>query len=787
MSATTPAPTLAEIARRVQAPPSRWGGLRAVESTALARGLTPAKIAGYLRAADDGDPARLAELLHEIEDRDTHLVGVLGTRKRAVANLKWHLEPAGDSVEARAIVASATAAMRRVDALETALVDLLDAVSKGYAAAEIDWRARGAAGRLEPCRLDYRPQQWLRPAPDDPRAWRVLDASDPVYGVPLWPNKWVVHVAQAKSGWPVQSGLGRALVWWYLFKNYAIKDWVSYGEKFGAPLRLGKYPSTATPTDITSLAEALEQLGVDAWAAIPSDMSVELVGDNAATRGPDVFERLLLFANREISKCVLGQTLTTEEGANGSLALGAVHNSVRADIRDTDALQLARTLTGDLVRPYVLFNHGPLAAESLCPRWVFETEPPADKSAEADVQTKRGAVFKIALELGIAVSAAQVREELGIREVEPGEPVLRLPAAPPSTGLPALARDRVVAGCGHHHGELALGVGKTSVSPVPALDAAMSSYRERVGLAWREMVVELAREIGTQPSPGEARAAVPRVLERLDLAPYADPLAEAMLHAQALGLLQARAADSREVADAPGGSPFDAQRWAEPLGVTEADWASRVVDARVKAADAIRYALLASARDLVEGIERQARERGDELADEARRAEYAEERRAELEADPRRSVAVVEGATTSAWGDGRWEGVGADKRRVFLRYNTMQDARVRPAHAAMQGRVYPADHPIWKVWRPPNGFGCRCWLTAHTAAEVEAAGWDVLDSYPSLESGPAVPDKGWTGKDRGEEQRDLSAFPEDWRAAVGQREAEYRVAIQKWQDKGGRR
>jgi len=48
------------------------------------------------------------------------------------------------------------------------------------------------------------------------------------------------------------------------------------------------------------------------------------------------------------------------------------------------------------------------------------------------------------------------------------------------------------------------------------------------------------------------------------------------------------------------------------------------------------------------------------------------------------------------------------KRRPYWRYLTVGDDRVRPAHAAMNGRVYAADDPIWATWFPSNGFSCRC-------------------------------------------------------------------------------
>lgn len=40
----------------------------------------------------------------------------------------------------------------------------------------------------------------------------------------------------------------------------------------------------------------------------------------------------------------------------------------------------------------------------------------------------------------------------------------------------------------------------------------------------------------------------------------------------------------------------------------------------------------------------------------------------------------------------------------WLQYNAIMDSRVRPEHAAMNGKVFRRDDPIWKTWTPPNGF-----------------------------------------------------------------------------------
>jgi SPP1 gp7 family putative phage head morphogenesis protein len=52
-----------------------------------------------------------------------------------------------------------------------------------------------------------------------------------------------------------------------------------------------------------------------------------------------------------------------------------------------------------------------------------------------------------------------------------------------------------------------------------------------------------------------------------------------------------------------------------------------------------------------------------------------------------------------------------DDPRVWgYAYRTAEDERVRPAHAAMDGKRYPKRHPFWRRYAPPNGWNCRCEL-----------------------------------------------------------------------------
>ena len=55
----------------------------------------------------------------------------------------------------------------------------------------------------------------------------------------------------------------------------------------------------------------------------------------------------------------------------------------------------------------------------------------------------------------------------------------------------------------------------------------------------------------------------------------------------------------------------------------------------------------------------------------------------------------------------------------YWQYDAVNDKRSRPTHLAMDGRVWPADHPVWNTWYPPNGYRCRCSVIGLTKGQVE--------------------------------------------------------------------
>ncbi len=231
---------------------------------------------------------------------------------------------------------------------------------------------------------------------------------------PLAPYKFVTHFAKAKAGLPIRGGLARAAGWAYLFKNYVLKDWVTFTEVFGQPLRVGKYHPGASEQDKHALLTAVSRIGTDAAAIMPESMVIEFI-EAHQNGSAGLYQTFCEYLDAQVSKAVLGQTLTTEMPASrGSRAAAEVHEGVRRDILNADARRLAATLARDLVRPIVELNMGP---QLRYPK--IELGLPDD----SDVKVFAEIVAMLA-DRGLRVGQRTILDKLGIAEASEGEAVL---------------------------------------------------------------------------------------------------------------------------------------------------------------------------------------------------------------------------------------------------------------------------------------------------------------------------------------------------------------------------
>ncbi len=374
-------------------------------------GLTPDKLARIFKEADAGDIYRQMELFEEMEEKDPHLFSTLQTRKNGVLGLDWDVMPYSDSAT-DVQMADFIRQCFEFEGLEDAMLDLLDAIGKGFAVCENMYRIKD--GHVYIDSLEWVHQK--RFIFDENDNLRLITDSEPIYGIELPPGKFTVHKYKARSGYPSRAGVLRVAAWMYLFKNYTIKDWVTFAEVYGMPLRLGKYDTSSTEEDKNALLQAVAQLGSDAAGIISKSTEIEFV--EAIKGSANVYETLVNFCNAEMSKAILGQTLTTEIGTSGSYAASNTHQQVRQDLLEADCKALSETLRRYIIKPLIQYNFGDT---SRLPWIKFHYEPPEDLKAEADTYAV------LVKDVGLKIPAEHIYEKFGIPKPEGSEAVVTPP------------------------------------------------------------------------------------------------------------------------------------------------------------------------------------------------------------------------------------------------------------------------------------------------------------------------------------------------------------------------
>lgn len=436
--AVTTSPILDEFGRAIQrdvlteeiAGP-RIGSVRSPISGYPADGLNPVRLANILRAADAYDPLRFFELAEQIEERDLHYAGVLGTRKRSVSQLDIQVDPAADTPEAKAHAAWVEGVLKR-DTIQSEIFDMLDAIGKGISITEIIWDT--SEGDWNVKQLAWRDPRWFRFDRNNGETPLLLGDydADGVGTVPMTssgetrfvPFKFITTVIRAKSGLPIRSGLSRLVAWAWMFKAFTQRDWAIFSQTFGQPVRVGKYPAGSSQGDKDTLFTAVANIAGDCAAIIPEMMSIEFIESKNVGPGSDLYQKRCDWLDQQASKAVLGQTATTDAIAGGH-AVGKEHRQVQEDIERADAKALGAILNRDLVRPGIDLQFGPQHAY---PRLRI------GRAQDTDVELSVDSAVKL-VPMGLKVSKTYFNDLLGIPTPEDGEELLSAPAQAPSFGF----------------------------------------------------------------------------------------------------------------------------------------------------------------------------------------------------------------------------------------------------------------------------------------------------------------------------------------------------------------
>lgn len=170
---------------------------------------------------------------------------------------------------------------------------------------------------------------------------------------------------------------------WVLYKRGDVADWATFAEVFGMPLKVIKYPQH-NPKAKEEADKAAEETGSAAVMTIPNSMEVEFVQNQSSSSGKGIHQMLAEFANKEISKIILANTMTTD--AEGGNYKGEVHAGSENIILEADRRFALRILNTQLKR--LLEVHGYNPGDG-CFRYVDEDSTNIKDRIEIDLKVNQ--------------------------------------------------------------------------------------------------------------------------------------------------------------------------------------------------------------------------------------------------------------------------------------------------------------------------------------------------------------------------------------------------------------
>lgn len=395
----------------VTEPAQNWGS--------IASCMTPERAANVLRRAKVGDAEAYLTLAEELEERDLHYASVIQTRKLAVSGEEIEVLPGGPQKRDQKVADLFREQVIECDepgaCFADLLFDLMDAIAKGYSVVQPHWDT--SEGQAQFKQFEWCDQRYFCFDRATLRELRLKSvASDD--GIPIPAGQFVVHYPRIKTGVRIRGGVAMLGTIANVSKSFTLASWLAFAEVYGMPLRVATYdPEVMSQPEINALKIALANIGHDAAAMIPEGSKIEILdGRRPNANGKNIYEGLANYWDAQLSKCVLGQTMTTDDGS--SKAQAEVHDRVRLDLRRADAKSICATVRNGIIAPWVRFNFGDKVA---IPRIKIAVDPPED------LVSFTTALMPWVEKGGLKVRSSEVREKFGLsdpKDADEGEDIL---------------------------------------------------------------------------------------------------------------------------------------------------------------------------------------------------------------------------------------------------------------------------------------------------------------------------------------------------------------------------
>lgn len=329
------------------------------ERSAIANTMTADRLSDIIASAENGDMRDLFDLYRDIIVSHGHTgtefskrkIAVLTDQVRFIAN-----DP--DNIREVAMRDWLSQSLPNIPGWQDSMIHLLDSTLYPLSIVEKIYKPSSIPGvRFELKELIPVPYRLIDYSTGRPRVENT-DESGHCLGTynELSSFRYIVHRGHLFRSIPdTWGGPMRSLLFWWLFSVMGRDWWARFLERFGSPFLEGSYDEG--DEDSRYLLERAFNAATKIFGIVaPADTMIKVHQVNTNGAG-DAFSAFHTTANDEISKIILGQTLSAKSeslGFDSGQAQG--HEAVREDIRQFDANQLAATVKTQIIDPLYRAN-----------------------------------------------------------------------------------------------------------------------------------------------------------------------------------------------------------------------------------------------------------------------------------------------------------------------------------------------------------------------------------------------------------------------------------------------
>ena len=314
-------------------------------------------------------------------------------------------------------------------------LDIIDAAFRGFAVIEPEYGARQTRGKWigkqmvsamrakNPAYIEFKVDSYgaveenglwqLDYTGAGPGMYRKVDLQEVIYAA-FWP----------RDDNPYGSPLLRPAYPYYFAKDFGLKQWWTFLEKFGHPIIMGKVEKGLESGERTQYLQMLTKLWKNLVAVVAGDVQVEM--HQPDYKSTDQFEAMLRFCNRALARSLLLPALVMEhDGSTGSLAMAKEQGS---EGQFTWILKHFADMIEQVINEQFIDRTHRLNFGDRIPRPTFKI----NDYAEEDLKMRAEIYSSLSL-VGMPFSVPALRKEFNIPEGDSGD--LMIGGRPAGGGL----------------------------------------------------------------------------------------------------------------------------------------------------------------------------------------------------------------------------------------------------------------------------------------------------------------------------------------------------------------